>query len=513
MPYIQPNTDITLCRDVPLDSSYNHTVDFASPTAAFNYFYSKRYVTVNVNSYQRLERNKLRIECTMEEAIKCNYLYFNNHNFEDKIFYCFITGWEYINNVTTEITYEVDVFQTFWNDVRLLQVFVEREHINVDTVGANTVPENFELGEYVTNGIGTLMPTGQQNACVIFLCNFNDDATCSDFFGGFACNVYTGLLPIKKQTIAEINEFLQRAQDNNRFGSNGDGIVAAFMCPWNPQTYDVESWALSVPKRISGALNGYTPKNNKLYTYPYNFLHVRNDVDSADFKYELFNGDYATFNLQGCIIPEPTLILKPTNYKNYATATEYRMALKNFPQVAINVDVLKVYLAQNAASLPTSMIASGVSNAIGAVGNFSVGNIIGMVGNVANVGEAVANKIAQIHDISTKPPQQKGTQSTLADYAVSAKMFQADYMSIRGEYAAIIDDYFNMFGYATHRVKQPNVTGRPYWNYVKTIGNTVDALGVPDPYLQRMNKAFNDGITIWHNPDSVGYYGYDNRPV
>ena len=125
----------------------------------------------------------------------------------------------------------------------------------------------------------------------------------------------------------------------------------------------------------------------------------------------------------------------------------------------------------------------------------------------------IANSLAQIHDISTKPPQQKGTQTTLADYAASAKIIYADYMSIRAEYAAIIDDYFNCYGYATRRVKQPYITGRPYWNYVKTIGNTVDALGVPDPYLKEMNNAFNKGITFWHNPNNVGTYSLDNRPV
>ena len=292
-----------------------------------------------------------------------------------------------------------------------------------------------------------------------------------------------------------------------------DGIIAAFMCPWNPQTYDLETWTLNVPKRITGTLNGYTPKNNKLYTYPYNFLHVRTDVDSADFQYEYFNGDYCSFILYGAIIPEPSLILKPTQFRSYAQATEYRLALKNFPQVAINSDVLKVYLAQNAASLPTSMITSGVGNILGAVGNVLTGNISGVIGNGVNFADNIANKLAQIHDISTKPPQQKGTQTTLADYAASAKIIYADYMSIRAEYAAIIDDYFNCYGYATRRVKQPYITGRPYWNYVKTIGNTVDALGVPDPYLKEMNAAFNRGITFWHNPNNVGTYSLDNRPV
>lgn len=509
MAYIVPNTDIVLCRDVPLDSSYDHTVDFADANAQWAYFYSKRYKVISVNSYQRVMSGRLRIECTMEEAIQCNYLYFRNNNFENKFIYAFITGWYYVNNITTEISYEIDVFQTFWFDVRLLQVFVEREHSPTDVVGANTVPENLELGDYVVNGIGTLMPTGTQSASVIFLCTFNDDETCSSFYGGFASGVFTGLLPIKKSTVNEIQTFLQKVETNNKL----DGIIAAFMCPWNPQTYDLETWQLNVPKRITGSLNGYTPKNNKLYTYPYNFLHVRTDVDSADFQYEYFNGDYCSFTLYGAIIPEPSLVLKPTQFRSYAQATEYRLSLKNFPQVAINSDVLKVYLAQNAASLPTSMITSGVGNILGAVGNVLSGNVLGAIGNGVNFADNIATKLAQIHDISTKPPQQKGTQTTLADYAASAKIIYADYMSIRAEYAAIIDDYFNCYGYATRRVKQPYITGRPYWNYVKTIGNTVDALGVPDPYLKEMNDAFNKGITFWHNPNNVGTYSLDNRPI
>lgn len=32
------------------------------------------------------------------------------------------------------------------------------------------------------------------------------------------------------------------------------------------QTHDI-----SKPKKISGQIAGYTPKNKKLYTYPYNF--------------------------------------------------------------------------------------------------------------------------------------------------------------------------------------------------------------------------------------------------
>ena len=142
MPLIMPNTDIVLCKNVPLDASYDHTVTFASQAAQLAYFYSKAVKVIHENSYQRAMKNRLRIACTMEEAVQCNYLYFQNTSFENKTFYAFITGWEYINNVTTEITYELDVMQTFWFDIDLKACFVEREHSLTDVAGANTVPEN-----------------------------------------------------------------------------------------------------------------------------------------------------------------------------------------------------------------------------------------------------------------------------------------------------------------------------------------------------------------------------------
>ena len=158
MSYIAPNSDIVLCTNVPLDNTYDHTVTFANLTAQQTYFASKAYKTITSNSYQRAMKNSLRIACTMDEAVRCNYLYFKNTSFENKYFYAFITGWEYVNNITTEITYEIDVFQTFAFDMHIQPCFVEREHPNTDVIGENLVPENLELGEYIVNGTGSLVP-------------------------------------------------------------------------------------------------------------------------------------------------------------------------------------------------------------------------------------------------------------------------------------------------------------------------------------------------------------------
>ena len=510
-----PSTEICLCRDVPLDSSYDHQVTFASQQAQAAYFYSKIYKRLQDNSYQRVMNNKLRIQCSIAEAMACNYLFFSNNAHDNKTIYAFITGWEYVNEVTTEITYEIDVFQTFWFDVRLLQVFVEREHDTTDTMWSNTVPENLELGEYVSNGEQALLPSNTGRT-VIFYTNFNDDSTFSDFAGAteYVSGILTGLNIIYKTSETDANDFLRRVIAANKT----DGVIAVFMCPFVPSVWGVTQETKTLTRVVS-SLNGYIPSNNKLYTYPYCFLHIQTDVQGADFRYEFFNdsNNNCTFSLFEALIPQPTMVLVPTNYAG-RTATnggEFRLTLTDFPQCSWNADIFKVYLAQNAASLPTKLISQAATTAIGlgsmAVGVFPTGIYNGF--EAVSAGAGIASTLAQLHDISTKPPQQNGTQTAMADYGIGYKNFMAERMSIRAEYARIIDDYFTLYGYATKRVKQPNITGRPYWNYVKTIGNTVDALGVPDPYLQTMNRAFNRGITFWHNPNNVGDYSLDNRPA
>ena len=562
MSYIAPSTNIALLKNVPLDVSYDHTITFSNATTQFAYFRGK--VSANegrifsLNSYQRTSRNRIRLELTMAEAIQYNYLYFQNASFENKFFYAFITNWEYINNATTEITYQIDVMQSFMFDYTLKQCFIEREHSNTDVIGDNLVPETLEQGDYIVDGIWDLSPYARANICnanasAIFYCTFSEDTTTtpptySQFTGGFANYVYTGLLPIKKSSLAEINTFINNVIDAGKL----DGIIAAYMCPYEPLTYDPIQWDYQIPFRTA-ALAGYVPKNKKLFTYPYNFLRVRCDSDSTEYHYEYFSGSACEFTLEGYILPEPTLTLIPKNYncsnpRNYCI--ENRLTIKEFPQIAIDADVWKVYFAQHGASLVTSMIGQTVETGAkllalsqgGLVAgsqypDFSAGKMLNSASHAGNMSgtsvdpvstlqgasslTGIATSLAQIYELQKKPPELKGTQTSLADYAIGAKKFYADYMCIRPEFAKIIDDYFTMFGYATHEVKVPNVHGRPYFNYVQTKACILEA-NVPEIYKQQIINIFNRGITFWHTENLtyvadidnlVGNYSVNNSPA
>jgi len=572
MAYIAPNTWITLCSNVPLDNSYDHQLTFANVAAQRAYFLSKKVVELSANSYQRVMSNKLRIACTMAQAVQCNYLYFSNDSFENKWFYAFITGWEYINNVTTEITYEIDVFQSFWFDVDIKSAFVEREHSLTDNVGENTVPELLEQGEYVVNTAYEINPTASSNtACALFYTTFrvteDENGNFTDvvwFDGEFVAGIWTGLNVIKKDTTAAVQKFIDQcvAWQNWTYGSLLEGIVAVFMCPFNPPNGNVMSYVQQYPKKNSGYLgtsvDPYTPKNKKLYCSPYNIARISTDTDTADYKYENFIGQYIQFYIKCAIIPEPVVSCYPYQYKGQNTNKNERMTLKNFPQVAYDADVWKVYISQHSNELAVGALsavagvaeplinvglaaagASGMGGSIPSSASFGggmTGKIAGLLGNnqvspyvqptsskigntevSVSLGDSsfwgVARSVAQLYDIARKPPQLNGLQSAAADYSFAYKNFRLEFLTIKAEYARIIDNFFDMYGYKTNRVKVPNITGRPYWNYVRTSGIVLDIANAPQPYIQKMIDCFNRGITFWHNPANVGNYSLDNSPV
>ena len=60
---------------------------------------------------------------------------------------------EYVNENATRITFETDVYQTYMFDLVKKQCFVEREHVNDDTIGINTTHEGIDTGEFIVNEV------------------------------------------------------------------------------------------------------------------------------------------------------------------------------------------------------------------------------------------------------------------------------------------------------------------------------------------------------------------------
>lgn len=95
--------------------------------------------------------------------------------------------------------------------------------------------------------------------------------------------------------------------------------------------------------------------------------------------------------------------------------------------------------------------------------------------------------------------------------------YKIHYIKIRPEYAEIIDNYFSCYGYAIHKVKEPDITSRTRWNYIKTKGCTLKRNSVTNRYLpmeaeRAITAIYDKGITFWHDPSHIHDYtdGYGN---
>lgn len=164
--YIEPNTTIRILKDCPLDTTYDHTVFFKAKAEQTTYFSSLTKYTLNNQTYQRVNKNTMRVQYKADDLYDCNYIMFQNTNFGNKWFYAFIKSVEYVNNITCQVEYEIDVMQTWFFDYTLGQCFVEREHSATDVAGDNTVPENLELGDYVSEDFDASGVLGEKSIVV-----------------------------------------------------------------------------------------------------------------------------------------------------------------------------------------------------------------------------------------------------------------------------------------------------------------------------------------------------------
>lgn len=126
MSLIIPDSTVNMYADVPI--SEGHQLVFSSRSTQNTYFLNKRLVTKAGCSYIR-KTGRLRIEFNTARVQQCNYMSFTNTSFENITFYARILDYEYINNETTDVIYEIDYWQTYMFDANFHACSILREHL------------------------------------------------------------------------------------------------------------------------------------------------------------------------------------------------------------------------------------------------------------------------------------------------------------------------------------------------------------------------------------------------
>lgn len=517
--YIPPDTTIRILRNVPLDPTYDHTIYFPNLTTQVTYFINKSKYTLTNQTYQRVQRGYIRVAINAENLFDCNYIMFQNTAFGNKWFYAFLKSVEYINNEVSQIEFEIDFMQTWFFDYTLDACFVEREHSATDYLFENIVPENLDLGDIYVCNSHDVFDMNSMSVCILINRKTQQGTATSREIN----HIYTPthiIAGIPAYDTASIDYMLDQYLEEE--------VIAIYQYPailGDASTTTPVLQSKTITPNLT-TIDGYAPKNYKLFSSPYNKLIVSNNAGSlAEYHWEDWQtgaiiGTTGVFNIVGVFATTPAVLCFPRNYRGIYLDYDDGLLLGNFPQCAWSGDTFKAWWAQNKASFAASGISSvlssltsGIMTGIGTsalTGSFSVGAANAIVSTGNSILNTIDQSLAKIQDIKAMPNQMHGqVQTDSLNAGVSRIQFDFYCMSIKAQQAKIIDDYFTRYGYATKRNKVPNRAVRPYWTYTKTAGCTISG-SIPSDDARKICAVYNAGITFWRDTATVGDYTQNN---
>lgn len=522
---------VRLCA-VPLENDYKHTLYFASKSAQENYFTSKMKKNITECAYQRKD-NVIRYPACMDEIITCNYVMYKNNAHSSKWYYAFITNMEYQNDNMTLITIETDVIQTWLFDYSFKTSFIEREHVLVDNVGNHTVPEGLDTGEYYVRE--KIMCDDLQSKSLVMACtldinsyegqagDWNLTKEFAPAYGDVYDGLYSGLkyFVITPNKVAEVMKYIA-------YEGQEESVVALFYAPTDMLSIGGEG---KFAKTINGKDNAkiiewqccvkpstigdYEPRNKKLLCAPYNYLLVDNGGGTAvEYFYEKFSEDNIKFRIYSALTIGMSVRAIPLNYNGIIYNDSEGINLSKYATCSWNSDPFTNWLTQSAVNVGLTS-AGAIAGTIGALALAPETGGASLVGAGAIIGgvTAVGHSVASAHERLSVPPQIHGnTNGGDVLTARNGVTFTAYKMSIRKEYAKIIDSFFDMYGYKVNRVGVPYELHRENYWYTKTIeANIIGEIPIKD--LQIIKQCYNNGITFWKSPDNIKNYEVTNKCV
>ena len=550
MAYIEPNSVIMLCRGVPLEPDYTHTVWFNDAGAQQFAIGSRAKYTLQPNTYQRVNKNTCRVGLKADLLYDCNYMAFQNTNFGTKWFYAFIVEVNYVNNECTEIVYEIDSFQSYLFDIYIGDCFVEREHTITDELGANIIEEGLSVGDYVYDDYRALKSYGQMNfqdTGVMVMDAYQTDG--GKFYGDSFQGVFL--------------RFYQQSEENalktllHGYNLTPEVIVDMYMCPNFGISTIGDHVVNTIPTQAEmkfTAITGdeyfgnYKPKNKKMYTAPYMFFHCDNGSgDALNLRYELFADFKPSLQFYMSYLPPVSVVAFPKGYKGTSASGGLSagqslncesISLRGWGECSWSANNYKLGVLSTivkegmgvAGSVMGTMMPT-VSTTVGkftnetrAVGmnekgvgglmsfnthDYQTNTVHGGGGTIADVSNSIGNVFRSVLSSGITTTGTPNGGSALA--CGNDLDFYVGRCRITEDYARTIDNYFTMFGYKVNKLKRPEINSRPHWNYVKVTYADVHG-NAPADHIENIKNAMMRGITFWKSMSEVGDYNYDNSP-
>ena len=543
------DSKLVLCSGMKIDKNYTNVLSYDTD-GMLALIEAKKVFQQNDYNYIDYTKNEIMANVDYSVAISCNYIAFQNPRHGNKWYFAFIDDLKYKAPNQTLITFTIDVWSTFFSDWQRSRCFVVREHVNNDAIGLHTLNEDLSCNNYIK--IGTQTDIEYIDTSYIAICSTYDPSTGKDFPGVaqynknvFGYEIY--LTPNNSNGIIELDKFLLKMASVSKIQSIQNMYVIPkalirnitldpvnFTIPAgtpgqqdiNGTVYKLHSYS-DVAKRFRTEVNdisNYQVKNNKCKCYPYRYLEVNNNNGNSNiFKIEFFQkneNDKIEFWNELAFSPGVSGRVVPWGYKcsSLSFDPDYNnmLELGKFPNCGWSCDEYINWLTQNAVNVPTSFVglASNTTSSLQSTKSEKSSFSGSEISSAFNVAGNIAGLIGQFYSASLLPNISHGGNCGDVSFSTNTNRFDYNTYRLCDEELKQIDDYFTRFGYKINETKLPNITGRRYWNFLEIGKDECIGYGtVPSKYMEEINNICRQGVTIWHEHDSIGNFNLTNSIV
>lgn len=462
------NSKILLVKNINIDKQYTNVLSY---TEAQMLELCQANLVAQADNYSFLRpTGSIMAGFTYAQCLQANYIAFQNPDYSNKWFFAWIDDVIYKGDRNTEITFTIDAWSTWFDKWQKKVCFINRQHVNDDAIGKNTIAENLDIGEVIEEGEEEKITGLGEEFYYVVMTTY--DPIFDDFVGVnkvngnlFGCKLFA--FSSSNVGITWLSNFLKAVNNKSKIDSIQGIFIApldlinnigttqreGFIGPGQLGQYifyeiDNSSDVLSLPynfRRVT-SYSDFQPRNNKCFVYPYNYLYVTNNVGSKNIlKYEDFilNGE---INQNPIVELEIALTvgcsgrLVPRGYKNISYNYDESIPLGKYPTCAWASDAFTNWLTNNAVNIATNV---GLGLAGVTIGIATGG--VGLAVAGLSVAGTVGNLIGQFNKADLLPSIESGNNTGDVNFSALANTFVLHHMRVKTEYLKIIDDYFTRF--------------------------------------------------------------------
>lgn len=140
---------IILSKGIKVDRNYNNVLSYSN-TDMLDLMRDENHLVAYDDRCSFLHPTKsIMVNFGYEKCLQSNYIAFQNPDYSNKWFFAWIDDIIYRSDKNTEITFTIDAWTTWYGYWTKKTCYVERQHVNNDTIGANTVPEDLYINDVI----------------------------------------------------------------------------------------------------------------------------------------------------------------------------------------------------------------------------------------------------------------------------------------------------------------------------------------------------------------------------